>query len=74
MNIFVVSFPKNVLWVQKSTPNCFVNGELGVYSVRIERQIRMFKFGLRSLVAKKIVLLIKRIMTNTHTYLSCGKG
>ena len=42
-----LSFLKSVLNVKKSTPNCFVYGELGVYPLHLERKIRIFKYWVK---------------------------
>ena len=42
-----ISFLKSILCVKVATPNCFVYGELGVYPLRIERQIRVVKYWLK---------------------------
>ena len=44
---FYLSFLKNILYVKKSTPNCFVYGELGLYPIKIEIQMRVVKFWLK---------------------------
>ena len=44
---FHLSFLKCLLEVKKSTPNCFVYGELGVYPLLIKRKIRVIKYWLR---------------------------
>ena len=44
---FHLYFLKNVLNVKTSTPNCFVYGELGVFPLYIERQVRVIKFWLK---------------------------
>ena len=44
---FYLSFLKNVLCVKKSTPNCFVYGELGVYPLKIKLQMRAIKYWLK---------------------------
>ena len=49
---FYLSFLKSILCVKKSTPNCFVYGELGVYPLYIERQIRIFKFWVKIIKSK----------------------
>ena len=44
---FHLCFLKNVLNVKKSTPNCFVYGELGVYPLLLQRKIRIFKYWVK---------------------------
>ena len=44
---FHLSFLKSVLNVKKSTPNCFVYGELGVYPLSLHRKIRIFKYWVK---------------------------
>ena len=44
MDKFYLSFLKTVLRVKKSTPSCFVYGELGVYPLFIERQMRVLSY------------------------------
>ena len=46
---FYLSFLKSILGVKKSTPNCFVYGELGVLPLIIERKMRIFKYWLKIL-------------------------
>ena len=46
---FYLSFLKNILCVKKSTPNCFVYGEFGVFPLVIERKMRIFKYLLKIL-------------------------
>ena len=44
---FYLSFLKNVLYVKKSTPGCFVYGEFGVFPLKIEIQMRVLKYWLK---------------------------
>ena len=44
MDKFHRAFLKYILRVKKSTPNCFVYGELGVYPLFIQRQVRVISF------------------------------
>ena len=46
---FYISFLKNVLGVKQATPNCFVYGELGVFPLIIERQVRILKYWFKIL-------------------------
>ena len=46
-----LSFLKTLLYVKQSTPNCFVYGELGVYPLFLQRQIRVIKLWLKILRA-----------------------
>ena len=47
LDVIHLTFLKSLLKVKTSTPNCFVYGELGVFPLIIERQIRMIKFWLK---------------------------
>ena len=44
---FHLAFLKSILGVKSSTPNIFVYGELGVYPLFVERQVRVVKFWLK---------------------------
>ena len=44
---FYLSFLKSVLGVKKATPNCYVYGELGIYPLKIEFQMRAIKYWLK---------------------------
>ena len=44
---FQLSFLKSMLCVKRSTPNCFVYGELGVYPINIELKMRVVRFWLK---------------------------
>ena len=44
---FHLSFLKSILRVKKSTPNCFVYGELGQYPLALERKIKVIKFWIK---------------------------
>ena len=44
---FHLSFLKSILCVKKSTPNCFIYGELGMYPIHIELKLRVIKFWLK---------------------------
>ena len=44
MDKFYLSFLKTLLRVKKSTPSCFVYGELGVYPLFVERQMRVLRY------------------------------
>ena len=44
-----LSFLKNLLYVKQSTPNCFIYGELGVYPLFLQRQLRVIKFWIKIL-------------------------
>ena len=44
---FFLSYLKSILYVKKSTPNCFVYGELGVFPLYIEQRIRIIKYWLK---------------------------
>ena len=46
---FYLAFLKSILGVKKSTPNCFVYGELGVFPLIIERKVRILKYWLKIL-------------------------
>ena len=59
LEIFHLSFLKSVLCVKKSTPNCFVYGELGMFPIHIELKTRAVKFWLK----------IIRTTTSTDTYI-----
>ena len=59
LEIFHLSFLKSVLCVKKSTPNCFVYGELGMFPIHIELKMRAVKFWLK----------IIRTTTSTDTYI-----
>ena len=50
-----LSFLKTLLYVKQSTPNCFVYGELGVYPLFLQRQIRVIKLWLKILRAPIVV-------------------
>ena len=50
---FHLSFLKSVLNVKKSTPNCFVYGELGVYPLIIKRKIRIYKYWVKIMNCKE---------------------
>ena len=41
---FHISFLKNLLGVKKSTPNCYIYGELGLFPLAVERKIRAIKY------------------------------
>ena len=47
LEIFYLSFLKSVLCVKKSTPNCFVYGELGIFPLIIEMKMRIVKYWLK---------------------------
>ena len=47
IDTFYTSFLKSLLCVKKSTPNCFVHGELGTFPLRIERNVRVLKYWLK---------------------------
>ena len=47
LETFYLSFLKSVLCVKKSTPNCFVYGELGVFPLIIEMKMRIVKYWLK---------------------------
>ena len=42
-----LSFLKSLLGVKASTPNCFIYGELGVFPMYLERQVRVIKFWMK---------------------------
>ena len=44
---FHLAFLKSILGVKSSTPNIYVYGELGVYPLILERQVRVIKFLLK---------------------------
>ena len=44
---FHLSFLKSILCVKKSTPTCFIYGELGMYPIHIEMKMRVIKFWLK---------------------------
>ena len=44
METFYLSFLKYILRVKRSTPNCFVYGELGQYPLYVERKICVIKY------------------------------
>ena len=46
---FYLSFLKSILGVKKSTPNCFLYDELGVFPLIIERKVRIIKYWLKLL-------------------------
>ena len=47
LDVLHLSFLKSLLKVKTTTPNCFVYGELGVFPLSIERQVRIIKFWLK---------------------------
>ncbi len=68
---FFLSFLKNILFVKKSTPNCFVYGELGVFPLYIEQRLRVIKYWLKlirpSYSMCSYTKLIYREMLNLNT-------
>ena len=48
-----ISFLKSILCVKRSTPNCFVYGELGTYPLYIERHVRVIKYWLK-IISNKV--------------------
>ena len=44
---FYLAFLKSILRVKRSTPNCFVYGELGIYPLSAERKIRVIKYWVK---------------------------
>ncbi len=49
MDKFHRAFLKFILRVKKSTPNCFVYGELGVYPLFIDRQVKVISYWIKIL-------------------------
>ena len=56
---FYLAFLKSILGVKKSTPNCFVYGELGVFPLIIERKVRILKYWLKILKSDETSYLKK---------------
>ena len=48
---FYLSFLKCLLCVKRSTPNCFIYGELGVFPLQHERKLRILKYWFKILKA-----------------------
>ena len=44
---FYLSFLKTMLYVKKSTPNCYIYGELGVFPIQIKIKLRVIKYWLK---------------------------
>ena len=73
IEVFHLSFLKNLLGVKSSTPNCFVYGELGVLPMIVERKIRVLKFWLkiiRSLNSNEnyVQKVYKELINVNHEY------
>ena len=47
IHTFHLAFLKSMLCVKRSTPNCFVYGELGIYPIHIDLKMRVVKFWLK---------------------------
>ena len=61
---FHLSFLKNILHVKKSTPTCYVYGELGVFPLLIDRQVRVLKYWVKLIRNNDISLKVPRIIYN----------
>ena len=70
---FHLSFLKYVLCVKSSTPTCFVYGELGIFPLYIDRQLRVIKFWLKIISPSTASQSYMRKVYNELLYLNKEK-
>lgn len=59
---FHLSFKKIILHVKKSTPTCYVYGELGVFPLLNDRQVRVLKYWVKLIRNNDRSLKVPRII------------